>query len=156
LHDLSRTALLWSRMETPRLDHLAQELMSRPADVLMRRGARVHLTVQDDVPDGIFGRSNRYRLLAPLARPTYQHTLKQARSVDVISEGMRRYYASHLACNRLWCTGLFLSCRRQRRPRPAPTKSRSVTLEICTVRKNGAPSLPLSAATHNGAGWRPG
>jgi len=111
LHDLSRTALLWSRMETPRLDHLAQELMSRPADghwilahnegtlvarVLMRRGVRVHLTVQDDVPDGIFGRSNRYRLLAPLARPTYQQTLKQARSVDVISEGMRRYYASHL------------------------------------------------------------
>src|SRR5262249_21227433 len=70
LHDLSRTALLWSRMETQRLDHLAQELMSRPADVLMRRGARVHLTVQDDVPDGIFGRSNRYRLLAPPARPT--------------------------------------------------------------------------------------
>jgi hypothetical protein len=64
--------------------------------VLMRRGARVHLTVQDDVPDGIFERSNRYRLLAPLARPTYQQTLKQARSVDVISEGMRRYYASRL------------------------------------------------------------
>jgi hypothetical protein len=110
-HDLSRAALLWSRVETPRLDHLAQELMSQPADghwivahnegtlvarVLMHRGARVHLTVQDDVPDGIFGRSTRYRLLAPLARPTYQQTLKLARSVDVISEGMRRYYASRL------------------------------------------------------------
>jgi hypothetical protein len=111
LHDLSRAALLWSRVETQRLERLARELMSRPADghwilahnegtlvarVLMRRGARVHLTVQDDVPDGIFARSNRYRLLAPLARPTYQQTLKQARSVDVISEGMRRYYASRL------------------------------------------------------------
>jgi hypothetical protein len=111
LHDLSRAAVLWSHVETPRLKYLARELMSRPADghwilahnegtlvarVLMSRGARVHLTVQDDVPDGIFGRSRRYRLLAPLARPTYQQTLQQARSVDVISEGMRRYYASRL------------------------------------------------------------
>src|SRR5262245_11335299 len=110
-HDLSRAALLWSRVETPRLDHLAKELMSRPADghwivahfegtlvarVLMHRGARVHLTVQDDQPDGLFKRSRRYRLLAPLARPTYQQTLKLARSVDVTSEGMRRYYASRL------------------------------------------------------------
>lgn len=111
LRDLSRAALLWSRFETPRLNQIAQELMSRPADghwvlahnegtlvarVLMRRGARVHLTVQDDVPDGIFGRSNRYRPLAPLARPTYDQTLKDARSVDVISEGMRRHYAARL------------------------------------------------------------
>jgi len=141
LHDLSRATLLWSRVETPRLERLARELMSRPADghwilahnegtlvarVLMRRGARVHLTVQDDVPDGIFARSNRYRLLAPLARPTYQQTLKQARSVDAISEGMRRYYASHLGKIGLWCTRSLPSCRRQRRPAPRqPNRGRS-------------------------------
>jgi len=109
--DLSNAALLWSRVETRRLGELARTLLAANPDgfwilahnegtlvarALMRRGAAVHLSVQDDVPDGIFGRSNRYRWLAPLARPTYDETLRRAPSVDVICEGMRRYYAARL------------------------------------------------------------
>jgi hypothetical protein len=69
------------------------------ARALLRRGAAVHLSVQDDVPDGIFARSNRYRWLAPLARPTYDETLKRSPTIDVICEGMRRYYLSRLGIN---------------------------------------------------------
>ena len=109
--DLSSALLLWSGLETARLGELTATLLGHPADgywilahnegtlvarALLRRGARVHLSVQDDVPDGIFGRSHRYRWLAPLARPTYDETLRRAQSVDVICEGMRRYYASRL------------------------------------------------------------
>jgi hypothetical protein len=109
--DLSRALRLWSRLETARLRQVTATLLAQPAAgywvlahnegtlvarALLRRGARVHLSVQDDVPDGIFGRSNRYRWLAPLARPTYDQTLKSAPSVDVICEGMRRYYAARL------------------------------------------------------------
>jgi hypothetical protein len=109
--DLSRALLLWSRVETGRLREVTQALLAQQSDgywilahnegtlvarALMRRGAAVHLSVQDDVPDGIFGRSNRYRWLAPLARPTYDETMKRAVSVDVICEGMRRYYNARL------------------------------------------------------------
>ena len=109
--DLSSALLLWSRLETARLVEVTRTLLATNADgfwilahnegtlvarALMRRGASVHLSVQDDVPDGIFGRSNRYRWLAPLARPTYDQTLRRAPSVDVICEGMRRYYAARL------------------------------------------------------------
>jgi hypothetical protein len=103
--------LLWSRVEIARLREISELLLAQSADgywilahnegtlvarALLRRGAAVHLSVQDDVPDGIFGRSNRYRWLAPLARPTYDETMKSAASVDVICEGMRRYYKSRL------------------------------------------------------------
>lgn len=109
--DLSQALLLWSRVETARLREITQTLLAQKSDgywilahnegtlvarALMRRGAAVHLSVQDDVPDGIFGRSNRYRWLAPLARPTYDETMKRAASVDVICEGMRRYYSARL------------------------------------------------------------
>jgi hypothetical protein len=110
-HDLSQALLLWSRVETGRLAEITRTLLGHPADgywvmahnegtlvarALLRRGAAVHLSVQDDVPDGIFARSNRYRWLAPLARPTYDETLKRAPSIDVICEGMRRYYLARL------------------------------------------------------------
>jgi hypothetical protein len=50
------------------------------------------VTVHDDVPDGIFGRSVRYRSLASFVRPVFYGALQRARSVDVISDGMCRYY----------------------------------------------------------------
>ena len=110
-HDLGRTVALWSRVPTRRLRATVAALRAHPADgywvvghnegvlvarALARLGAPVHLTIQDDVPDGMMARSTRYRYLAALARPTYYAALRQVRSLDFTSDGMKRYYAAAL------------------------------------------------------------
>lgn len=110
-HDLPRVIALWSGLPTRTFRRVMSALTSRPssgywvvghnegilvARALARRGARVHLTIQDDVPDGMFGRSLRYRPLAPLVRPIYEDTLRRMASIDVTSEGMQRYYRERL------------------------------------------------------------
>jgi hypothetical protein len=110
-HDMSRMVALWSGLPTRSLRRVADAILARGgprawvvghvegnlvARALMRAGARVHLSIQDDVPDGVFARSQRYRLLAPLARPLYERTLRAAASIDVTSDGMQRHYRQTL------------------------------------------------------------
>jgi hypothetical protein len=66
------------------------------ARALALGGARVHLTIQDDVPDGMFRRSVRYAPFASLVRPLYERTLRMMTSIDVTSDGMQRYYRDRL------------------------------------------------------------
>jgi hypothetical protein len=110
-HDLSRMVALWSGVPTFTLRAVVEAIMTRGASgywvvghnegivvarALARRGARVHLTIQDDVPDGVFARSQRYRPLAPFIRPTFESTLRRMASIDVTSDGMQRYYEERL------------------------------------------------------------
>jgi hypothetical protein len=110
-HDLSRCVALWSGVPTLGLRQVLSALRARGTDrywvvganegilvarALAREGARVHLTIQDDVPDGVFGRSHRYRFLPPLVRPTFETTLRRVASVDVTSDGMQAYYRQRL------------------------------------------------------------
>jgi glycosyltransferase involved in cell wall biosynthesis len=105
--DLSRTTALWSGLETRRMQSLVLALRERRADgywvvghneaaliarALARRGERVHLTIHDDVPDGILGRSVRYRYLRRLARLQYASALRSVRSRDYITDRMRVRY----------------------------------------------------------------
>jgi hypothetical protein len=109
--DLGRSVALWSGVPTRSLRRVLSALRSRGTDkywvvganegivvarALAREGARVHLTIQDDLPDGVFARSQRYRFLPPLVRPTFEATLRQVASVDVTSDGMQSYYRQRL------------------------------------------------------------
>jgi hypothetical protein len=109
--DMSRTVALWSGLPTRRFQTTVRALRARQPDgywvvghnegalvarALARQGARVHLTIHDDVPDGILGRSVRYRYLAELARPAYHAALRSVRSLDFITERMRRHYQTRL------------------------------------------------------------
>jgi hypothetical protein len=53
----------------------------------------VHLTIHDDWAGALCARSIRYRWFAGAARTLTQHTLKTVSHFDVVSEGMREYYA---------------------------------------------------------------
>jgi hypothetical protein len=109
--DLAKMSALWAGLPTPELRNVLGAITSRGtsrywvvghnegivvARALAATGARVHLTIQDDVPDGIFGRSQRYRLFGPPIRPTFEATLRRMASIDVTSDGMQRYYQSRL------------------------------------------------------------
>lgn len=109
--DLARTVALWSGVRTPSFRRIVAALRSRGArrywivghveGALIARalsvtGARVHLSIQDDVPDGVFARSQRYRALSRFVRPTFESTLRLVTSIDVTSDGMQRYYAQRL------------------------------------------------------------
>lgn len=110
-HDLSRQVALWSGLPTRTFHRVISDLTDTGssgfwivghnegvmvARALARRGARVHLTIQDDVPEGIFARSRRYRPLVPLVRATYEATLRRMASIDVTSDGMQAYYREKL------------------------------------------------------------
>lgn len=56
-------------------------------------GLPVHVSVHDDPAYGIALRSRRYVALAPVLQRRLLNTLAGARSVDVVSEGMKRRYA---------------------------------------------------------------
>ncbi|SRR6266498_997016 len=109
--DLSRVVALWTGVPTTTLVRVLSAMRARSSDkywvvghgegivvarALARAGARVHLSIQDDVPDGVFARSQRYRALAPFVRPTFEATLRRMASIDVTSDGMQRYYAERL------------------------------------------------------------
>jgi glycosyltransferase involved in cell wall biosynthesis len=110
-HDLTRMIALWGGLPTRSFGRVVEALKARGASrywvvghnegVLVARalataGARVHLTIQDDIPDGVFGRSTRYRPLARFVSPVFAATLRRVASIDVTSDGMQRYYAEHL------------------------------------------------------------
>ena len=69
------------------------------ARALARRGERVHLTIHDDVPDGILGRSVRYRYLRGIARLQYASALRSVRTRDYITERMRVRYRDELGAD---------------------------------------------------------
>jgi hypothetical protein len=109
--DLSTATALWLGIATPSLRNVVSALARSGASslwvvghnegvlvarALVRAGARVHLTIQDDVPDGMFRRSRRYRALAALAQPVYESTLRRVASIDVTSDGMQAYYKERL------------------------------------------------------------
>jgi len=60
------------------------------------KGPRLHLTFHDD-PSALCSRSRRYRILLPLASRLTKSLLAKADSVDVVSEGMKKYYESKAA-----------------------------------------------------------
>jgi hypothetical protein len=101
--DLIQSARLWALRMSSRLREI---VASMDADLywvvamnegvlvaleLIESGKPVHLTVHDD-PISVFQRSVRYRLLAPFMSSVFARVLKSARSVDVISCGMREFY----------------------------------------------------------------
>jgi hypothetical protein len=105
--DLPQLAALWLGFHVRRFRDTLEALISRKASVywvvghhegilyareLIKSGFRVHLTIQDDLPDGVMGRSLRYRALAPFVRRPFYEILRHADSVDVTSDGMRAYY----------------------------------------------------------------
>ncbi len=72
--DLSRVVALWTGVPTTTLVRVLSAMRARSSDkywvvghgegivvarALARAGARVHLSIQDDVPDGVFARSQR-------------------------------------------------------------------------------------------------
>ncbi len=61
-------------------------------EVARKSDRPVHLTIHDDVPDGVFGRSRRYRWLQGAARRTLRQACAAASGVDVVSAGLQRYY----------------------------------------------------------------
>jgi hypothetical protein len=61
-------------------------------DLGFRTNRPIHLTVHDDWAGALCARSQRYRLLALLADRLTGKVLRSVRSVDVVSEGMRKYY----------------------------------------------------------------
>lgn len=59
-------------------------------------GKPIHVSVQDDQEKGMFARMARYGWMSGLASRPLAKALQTARSVDVISEGMRQYYEREL------------------------------------------------------------
>ncbi|MFZ0676558.1 hypothetical protein [Candidatus Binatus sp.] len=103
LHDVSRASRLWLQGTSRRIREIAAQMdadlywivaMNEGVLVgleLSASGKPVHLTVHDD-PVSVFQRSNRYRHLSPLMSNSFSRLLRSARSVDVISHGMRDFY----------------------------------------------------------------
>ena len=103
LQDVSRSSRLWLRGTSGRIREIAARMdadlywivaMNEGVLValeLSASGKPVHLTVHDD-PVSVFERSTRYRLLSPLMRRSFSQVIRSAKSVDVISHGMRDFY----------------------------------------------------------------
>ena len=103
LQDVSRSSRLWLRGTSGRIREIAARMdadlywivaMNEGVLValeLSASGKPVHLTVHDD-PVSVFERSTRYRLLSPLMRRSFSQVMRSAKSVDVISHGMRDFY----------------------------------------------------------------
>jgi hypothetical protein len=103
LQDLSRSSRLWLRGTSRRIREIAARMdadlywivaMNEGVLVALElsvSGKPVHLTVHDD-PVSVFQRSTRYRLLSPFMRRSFSCVMRSAKSVDVISHGMRDFY----------------------------------------------------------------
>ncbi len=67
-----------------------------PVGLELTRNTRspVHLSIQDDQTDSIGQRSRRYRHLIPLMRRQWLQLAHTARSIDVCSHGMQKYYSN--------------------------------------------------------------
>jgi hypothetical protein len=71
---------------------------------LRDQGKPVHLTVHDD-PFGTWRRSDRYRWFQPLLSATFPKLLRQVKSIDVTSWGMRNLYREKYGVN---CFSVYL------------------------------------------------
>jgi len=103
LRDVSKASLLWFQGTPRRIREIAAQMdadlywiVAMNEGVLVGldltvSGKPVHLTVHDD-PVSVFQRSFRYRHLAPLISKSFSQLLRSAKSVDVISHGMRDFY----------------------------------------------------------------
>jgi glycosyltransferase involved in cell wall biosynthesis len=103
LQDLNRASRLWLRGTSKRIREIAAHMdadlywivaMNEGVLVgleLSATGKPVHLTVHDD-PVSVFQRSTRYRALSPFMARSFSCLMRSARSVDVISNGMRDFY----------------------------------------------------------------
>ena len=103
LQDVSRASRLWLQGTSRRIREIAAQMdadlywivaMNEGVLVgleLSESGKPVHLSVHDD-PVSVFQRSSRYRHLSPLMSKWFSRLLRSARSVDVISHGMRDFY----------------------------------------------------------------
>jgi len=103
LQDAVRSGSLWIRGSSCEVERIARSMSADlywvvAADEgvlvglsLAAAGKRVHVTVHDD-PVSLFSRSRRYRHLVPFMSIAFSRLLKVAKSVDVVSEGMREFY----------------------------------------------------------------
>src|SRR5919202_129131 len=110
--DFVNSFLLWLGIKTQKLNSIIDKITSLEADAYWVVGynegvlishelARktqvpVHLTMHDDLVHGVFSRSRRYRWMSGLAQKRFAEAMYSARSVDVVSEGMHRYYQKTL------------------------------------------------------------
>jgi hypothetical protein len=108
LKDFFRTSMILGGKPSRRIEEIVTRLLAVPCDAywvvshneglrvaleLCQRSERpVHLTIQDDWAGALCARSKRYKALAPLARRMSDRTIKAVSSIDVTSEGMRKYY----------------------------------------------------------------
>lgn len=108
LRDAVRAARIWAPGRSAReVSQVVDELLSKTAAPywvvghydgvliareLATRGVPVHLSVHDDPAGGLARRSRRYLHLLPLVAARTFEALCVARTVDVVSEGMRRFY----------------------------------------------------------------
>jgi hypothetical protein len=133
-HDLTRMVALWGGLPTRGFRRVVEALTALRASrywvvghnegvliaqALATSGARVHLTIQDDIPDGVFGRSTRYRALARFVSPVWEATLRRVTSIDVTSDGMQRYYGERLGLGSV-VVHPYVASLPQAPPRPPP------------------------------------
>jgi hypothetical protein len=106
--DLKNSLLLWLGIKTKAFQQILDKIRAIKTDIYWVVGynegiliARelalttnipVHISLHDDIPYGVLGRSNRYRWLAGIAQQRNTEALRAARSVDVTSDAMRDYY----------------------------------------------------------------
>jgi hypothetical protein len=62
-------------------------------------GHKLHVSVQDDQFGWMWARSRRYKWLAPLVKKPWNQLLRGAKSVDVTSDGMQKYYHREIGLN---------------------------------------------------------
>jgi hypothetical protein len=110
--DIVNSLLLWSGIRTKPLKILIDKIIALETDsywvvgynegilisheLALKTNVPVHLTMHDELVHGVFSRSRRYRWLSGLAQKRFAEAMSSARSVDVVSEGMHRYYQKQL------------------------------------------------------------
>lgn len=107
--DLIRTPAMWLGARRGAIDRIADRILAARCErhwvvamdegvmigsQLVRRAPDVplHVSIHDDQEFGMYGRSRRYRAMARLTRRPVRRLLKLARSVDVVSNEMGKYY----------------------------------------------------------------
>lgn len=115
IKDLKNSLLLWSGFKTKEFEDILAKIISFKADVywivghnegilIARELARttntpIHISLHDDIPYGVFGRSLRYRWLSAIAQKRFADALRSARTIDVTSDAMRDRYQKTLGVN---------------------------------------------------------
>lgn len=137
--DLGNSLLLWLGFKTQKFKFIIDKILCREADaywvvgynegvlialeLARKTSVPVHLTMHDDLVYGVFSRSRRYRWLSGLARLRFAEAMTSVNSVDVVSEGMRRYYQKTLGIDSVVI----------HRYLPCLPKLKSISLDINTL-----------------------